>query len=117
MIGRFVLTTVLASLVVSSAGAGTLSGGAWTPGSCGDEPAAPTLNVSSAEAYGESLKWIKLYETKIKVYNDCFIKEANADNQAINDTVKAEQARVNAAFDKYNADSKTAQARFSGKSK
>ena len=106
--------TALASLALSGATAGTLAGGAWTPTGCGEEPIAPTLNISSAETFSESLKWVKLYETKIKTYNDCFIKEANADNQAINDTAKAEQARVNAAFDKYNADSKTAQARFGG---
>jgi hypothetical protein len=93
--------------------AGGLNGGAWTPSQCGTEPTAPQMDLHSADAYAQSIKWVQLYQDKIKTYSDCVIKEANSDSRAINDWVNAEQARVKEAFDRYNTDSKAAAAKFS----
>ena len=100
-------------LGIAPAEAGTLSDGAWRPAGCGTEPVAPKLDLHSADGYSQSLKWVKLYEDTIKTYDDCVLKEANADSRTISEWINTQQGRVKEAFDSYNADSKAAAAKFS----
>lgn len=104
---------IAAMAVASSAHAGKLQGGSWAPTGCGDEPTAPQLDTVDSHSFQESIQWVKEYETDIKKYDECLIKEAKDDSDAIHDYVEEEQDRVKTAFDGYNAAQKSAQSKFS----
>jgi hypothetical protein len=115
MASSFIQALALAILATASARAGTLDHGNWSPSGCGAEPTQPAgVNLSSADAYNESMKWIKTYQEEYSKFADCMVKEADEDNAGINDHVRASQDKAQAFFDKVNADSKRAQSVLSG---
>ena len=95
------LTTVLAAPVLT-ANAGALENGTWSASSCGAMPQAPVVDSSSVDAFNKSVGKINDWQKQIQTYHDCMIKEANADNAAINKAATAEQARINEAVEKVN---------------
>jgi len=115
--GFLIASLMVGGLILANpADAGKLEHGSWSPSGCGPVPAAPTgLNLASAAAYQESLKWVKDYQDKVNKYNDCMVTEANSDNDAINDFVHNQQQSTQALFDKMSEQSKRAQTLFGGK--
>ena len=95
--------------------AGNISNGTWTPSNCGTEPPIPVLDLSTVEAFNESIKIINEWQKKANTYNECVIKEANADNNTIANAANAEQARLKAAFDKIKAETTAAKAKLDKK--
>lgn len=80
-----------------AADAGTLSGGRWSAAGCGQEPAAPAIESSSADAYNRSLKRAREWQQQAQAYNNCVVQEANGDNEVIAKAANAQQARFKAA--------------------
>ncbi len=117
MSGRSIATMMIMglALVAGSAEAGVLKAGAWEPTGCGTEPTPPKINGSSAGAYQLSIKEANAYQTAAKAYDDCYFKEANADNQAIASATQDHQSQLKASFDKLQADAKAAADRLNKK--
>ncbi len=104
--------TLIALAAVLDASAGTLAGGKWSPAGCGIEPRAPALASSSVEAYNASLKEIRDWQQKGQAYNECIVREANADNAAIAEAANAGQARFRGAVEQIGAEAAAAKARL-----
>jgi len=83
--------SVILSLSIGNAQAGSLSNGLWTPSGCGERPAAPTVNDQSVEGFNASVAAINEWQQRSKPYFECLIKEANADNNAIADSANKAQ--------------------------
>ena len=117
MSGRTIATMLALMLMLagSSAQAGALRAGTWVPTGCGAEPVPPAINGSSAGAYQSSIKDANLFEQAVKQYEDCYIKEAQADNHLISSAVSDHQHDMQAKLDKISADAKAAAARLNGK--
>lgn len=99
---------------------------AWVPTDCGREPTAPTLDVSSVEAYNAGVDKVAAYEKAARAYNSCVSKEAAREETAISNEAKAKMApyqegsaavqkRIAANFTKFNTELKTAAAKFNKK--
>jgi hypothetical protein len=68
---------VLGFLVTGPALAGSLDHGNWSPSGCGPEPIAPSgLNLSSQDAYKDSVKWVKAYQEQFGVHPSCETRES-----------------------------------------
>jgi hypothetical protein len=67
-------------------------------------PPVPVIDSSSAEAFNKSVGTINEWQKQLQAYNDCMVKEANADSAAIGKAATAEQARINEAIEKVNQD-------------
>ena len=91
-----------------AANAGTLNNGSWSPSGCGTRPEAPVIDSADAEAFNRSIKLINTWQKQIQAYHDCMVREANADASAINQAASGEQAKINAASEKLNADANLA---------
>ena len=115
MIGRTIATMMAMTLTLAGAEAGTLRAGGWTPTGCGAEPTPPTINGSGRAAYEASIKDANAYQQAAKQYEDCYFKEAEADNHLIGDTLTDHQHEVKAKFDKLSADAKAAADRLNKK--
>ncbi|WP_189048009.1 hypothetical protein [Aliidongia dinghuensis] len=102
-------------LTNGTAEAGTLRAGTWVPTGCGTEPTPPTINASGRAAYEASIKDAQAYQQAAKQYDDCFFKEADADNHLIAGALKDHHAQLQATFDKLTADSKAAADRLNKK--
>jgi hypothetical protein len=55
---------------------------------------------------------VNAWQKQLQAYNDCMIREANADATAINQAANAEQTRINEALQKANADATTARSKL-----
>lgn len=117
MNARSMTTMMILALALAGGGAeaGVLKAGTWTPTSCGTEPTPPTINGSSRAAYEASVKEAQAYQTTAKQYDDCFFKEAQADNQTIGTALTDHQNVIKGAFDKLQADAKAAADRLNKK--
>lgn len=104
--------TLIALTCVLEGSAGTLANGQWSPAGCGIEPQAPALDSSSVEAYNASLKEIRDWQQKGQAYNDCIVREANADNAAIAEAANAGQTRFRTAVETIGAEAAAAKARL-----
>ena len=104
-------------------GAPSDAAAAWSPGTCGAEPARPVLDLSDRAKYNHSADVVNEYEGKAKAWDACVMKQANTDMEAISAAAKTRmagisheatqiQARVYAGFGEYTAQFKTAQERF-----
>ena len=91
-----------------AAQAGVLENGNWTPSGCGTRPEAPLIDSASPEAYNRSIGLVNTWQKELQAYHDCMIREANADAAAINRAATVEQARINEASQKVNADATAA---------
>lgn len=87
-----------------TAQAGVIGPDGWTPAGCGAVPQTPVIDASNAEAYNKSIGTINEWQKQLQAYHDCMVKEANADNAAINKAATDEQARINQAIEKVNQD-------------
>lgn len=108
---RYTTTSALLILALScaSAQAGTVSAGQWAPTGCGAKPVAPTLDLSSADAYNKSVDGVNAYRQAIRPYLDCLVKEANADIGIISKSATVAQVSAKEANDKIQADVKAAE--------
>lgn len=110
---RRTLTAALVMLIVAlEIHAGTLADGKWSPASCGTRPAAPEIDSRSVDAYNRSLKAARDWQQKAQAYNDCIVKEANADNSVIAETANDEQARFRAEVEQLGAVATVAKAKL-----
>lgn len=115
MIQKIFFTAVITVASISNGAAGTISNGAWSPGGCGIEPAAPVIEQSSVDAYNNSVKAINEWQQKANAYNTCLINEANADNALIAKTANEEQSRLRSAMEKIKAETDAAKAKLDKK--
>lgn len=109
---RRVTITLTTSLLTSLAQAGSIEQGVWTPTHCGEKPAFPGLDLSSVDAYNQSVTQVNAYRKSIRVYLDCLTKEANADIQLITNAAAAQQHEGLNADAKILADVKAAEVKF-----
>jgi hypothetical protein len=109
----FTVTILLAAVSVSTAG--TITNEAWSPSGCGTEPVAPIIEQDSIDAYNKSIKAINDWQQKIQAFNECMIKEANADNGLIAKTANNQQNRLRAVLDKIKSDMAAAKAKLENK--
>ncbi|EIC30429.1 MULTISPECIES: hypothetical protein [Methylomicrobium] len=86
---RFLTLALAAPLYVN---AGTLANGKWSLADCGNKPEVPAINQTNVEAFNQSVAKINAWQQQAKVYYECLVKEANADNSVIADTANAAQA-------------------------
>ncbi|CAI8960859.1 hypothetical protein [Methylocaldum szegediense] len=103
---------LLTALTAIGAQAGTLTDGKWTPSNCGTQTAPPEIDSRSVEGYNRSLKAVREWQQKTQAYNDCVVKEANADNAAIAEAANAEQARFRAAVERISAEAAAIKAKL-----
>lgn len=83
---------LFATHFISTAVAGTLSDSNWVPSeACGEKPVVPVLKGSNIESYNKSVLAINEWQKKANTYYECLVKEANADNSLIAETVNREQ--------------------------
>jgi hypothetical protein len=92
---------------VFPAQAGVLGPEGWGPAGCGEFPQTPIVDSSNAEAFNKSIGAINEWQKQLQTYNDCMVKEANADSTAINKGASATQTRINAEIEKVNHDATT----------
>ncbi len=109
----FILAIVLTAL--STANAGTITNQVWTPSGCGTEPIAPGIEQNSIDAYNKSIKAINDWQVKAQAFNECVIKEANADSALIAKTANDQQNRLRAVLDKIKSDTDAAKASLENK--
>src|SRR5215216_2053058 len=95
-----VVVTSLAFTTAFTAHAGVIGPEGWSPAGCGTMPQAPIIDSSSADAFNKSIGTINEWQKQLQTYHDCMVKEANADNAAINKAATAGQARINEAIEK-----------------
>ncbi|WP_232020302.1 hypothetical protein [Methylocaldum marinum] len=113
---RQMTTAILLALtVVPEIHAGTLADGKWSPANCGTQPTAPEIDSRSVDAYNRSLKQVREWQQKAQAYNDCIVKEANADNAVIAEAANAEQARFRAEVEQIGAVAADAKAKLDGR--
>lgn len=112
-----IIGLLAACLFLSSASAvaGTITNGVWAPSSCGAEPVAPTLDMSSEKAFNASLNTEEDYEKKNSDYENCVLKEANTDQNAVATSANAIRQKRTAETDKVKADVDAGIAKFSKK--
>src|SRR5690606_20455448 len=105
-----ILLTPLMAAIDSQAG--TLTDGKWTVTNCGTQSTPPKIDSRNVDAYNQSLKAVRDWQQKAQAYNDCIVKEANADNSIIAETAHAEQTRCRAAVERTGAEAATAKAKL-----
>lgn len=72
--------------------AGTLNNGEWKPSQCGVKPATPIIDDQDVDGFNKSVAAINDWQQQARVYFECLIKEANADNNVIAESANREQA-------------------------
>lgn len=112
MTQRTFLTMAILLAAVSVGTAGTITNGSWSASGCGPEPVAPAIELSSIDAYNRSIKAINDWQTKAHAFNECVIKEANADSALISKTANDQQSRLRSVFDKIKNDMDAAKAKL-----
>lgn len=72
--------------------AGTIEKGSWKPSDCGDKPITPAINEKDLDSYNNSVEVIASWQLQAKIYYECLVKEATADNALVVGTANREQA-------------------------
>jgi hypothetical protein len=90
--------------VMFAANAGTLNNGSWSPSGCGAMPAAPNVNSSNIDSLNRSITAVNDWQKQLQIYDQCMIREANADTAAISNAANAEQVRYREASARINAE-------------
>jgi hypothetical protein len=112
---RIVLLAVPVTLAVMfAANAGTLDNGNWSPSGCGAMPEAPNVNASSVDTLNKSIAAVNDWQKQLQTYDECMIKEANADTAAISNAANAQQVRYREASAKLTAELTAGRDKFSG---
>ena len=112
MIQRTFFTMAILLATVSAGTAGTITNGLWSASGCGTEPVAPAIEQDSIDAYNKSIKAINDWQVKAQTFNECVIKEANADNILIAKTANDQQNRLRSVLDKIKNDMDAAKAKL-----
>jgi hypothetical protein len=115
MNGKAFATMMVLALAAGGAQAGTLKAGTWEPTGCGMAPTPPTINGSSRAAYEASIKEANAYQATAKQYEDCYFKEAQADNNTISTALNDHQNQTKATFEKLQSEANAAAARLNKK--
>ncbi|ARO88379.1 hypothetical protein EBAPG3_011680 [Nitrosospira lacus] len=114
---RIVLLTSPALIAVAlGANAGTLNNGSWSPGGCGTLSEAPAVDSSSVDTINRSIAAVNEWQKQVQSYDECMIKEANADTSTIANSANAQQARYREASQKINAEAAAGREKFSSQS-
>lgn len=109
------LGLVLILVLSFSAEAGSINQGVWSPANCGEKPAAPAIPDNDVKAFNASMNQINDWQTKVKVYFECLVKEANADNTAIAESANRQQAEHQKLVESLNAQIDAAEKKLSKK--
>lgn len=109
----FRLAVLIAFAVTFTANAGTLNDGSWSPSGCGVMPDVPIVNSSSADTINKSIAAVSDWQKQLQTYDECMIREANADTTAIAKSAKAQQTRYHEASEKINAELVAGREKFS----
>ena len=114
---RIALLTSPAILAVAFAvNAGTLDNGNWSPGGCGTLSEAPAVDSSNVDAINKSIAAVNEWQKQVQSYDECMIKEANADTATIANSANAQQTRYREASQKINAEAAAGREKFSNQS-
>ena len=105
---RWLIAAALLAIAPSFSPAPAWAADAWTPKTCGTEPAAPKIDLGTVEKYNASAKKVTQYQKDAQAYNTCVSKEAAAKIQAINASATAIQKTIWGNFDRYSAAFKAA---------
>jgi hypothetical protein len=111
-------TLRLLSLILAApfcVNAGTLANGKWSPANCGNKPEKPMIDQTNVEAFNQSVAKINAWQQQAKVYYECLVKEANADNAAIADAANAAQAEYRTAVEEIGREAGTAKKKLESK--
>ena len=110
---RIVLLASPAMLAVAfAANAGTLNNGNWSPSGCGTLSEAPVVDSSSIDAINQSIAAVNEWQKQVQSYDECMIKEANADTSTIANSANAKQTQYREASKKINADAAAGREKF-----
>ena len=109
----FLLAVPIAFAVTFAANAGTLNDGSWSPSGCDVMPDVPTVNSNSADTINKSIAAVNDWQKQLQTYDECMIREANADTTAIAKSAKAQQTRYREASEKINAELVAGREKFS----
>lgn len=116
---RFVGIVVLCAVSVmlpSLSGAGVLNNGEWMPGNCGKEPEAPAIDPASIETLNKGIAAFNEWQKQAYTYNECLVKEDNADITAINKAATAEQKHYYDTSEKIGVEIDQSRKKFDRKS-
>jgi hypothetical protein len=117
IVKRMVLLAVPVALAATFAvNAGTLNNGSWSPSGCGAMPEAPAVNSSSADTINKSIAAVNDWQKQLQTYDECMIREANADTASIANSANAQQTRYREASKKINAELTTGREKFTRES-
>jgi len=100
--------------VMFAANAGTLNNGSWSPSGCGAMPEAPKINLNSVDTLNQSIAAVNDWQKQLQTYDECMIKEANADTAAISNAANVQQTRYREASTKINEELSAGRDKFSG---
>ena len=102
---RIVLLAVpITFAVMFAANAGTLNDGSWSPSGCGAMPEAPNVNSNNVDSLNRSITAVNDWQKQLQTYDECIIREANADTAAISSAANAQQVRYREVSAKINAE-------------
>ena len=114
---RIVLLAAPVMLAVTFAvNAGTLNNGSWSPNGCGTMPEAPAVNSSSVDTINQSIAAVNDWQKQLQTYDECMIREANADTTAIANSAKAQQTQYRGVSEKITAEVTAGREKFSRES-
>ena len=102
---------LILSAVLSSAEAGTINQGIWSP----EKPVAPLSPDSDVKAFNAAMNQINDWQTKVKVYFECLVKEANADNTIVAESANRQQAEHQKLVESLNQQIDAAEKKLSKK--
>lgn len=110
---RIVLLASPVMLAVAfAANAGTLDNGNWSPSGCGTLSEAPAVDSSNIDAINQSIAAVNEWQKQIQSYDECMIREANADTSTIANSANAKQTQYREASKKINADAAAGREKF-----
>ncbi len=101
------ITALVLLLSVASSTAGVLKEGIWIPSGCGVRQEPPFIDTTTVDSYNASVKAINEWQKTAKAYDDCIVKEANADSAVIAKSATEEQGKLKEIVNKINNDLNT----------
>ena len=114
---RIVLFAAPVMLAVTfAANAGTLNNESWSPNGCGAMPEAPAVNSNSVDTINQSIAAVNDWQKQLQAYDECMIREANADTAVIANSAKAQQTQYRRASEKITAEVAAGREKFSRES-
>jgi len=109
---RILLAVSIALTILFTANAGSLNNGSWSPSGCGARPEAPNIDSNSVDTLNQSIVAVNAWQKQLQTYDECMIKEANADVAAISNAANAQQVQYREASTKINTELAAAKDKF-----